>query len=288
MSETKSESTIKGHRSSLNTFAKFVDVAEPIEVLVKDVKTFRDEMYSTKTTGTVNTMLKRVKLFFEWCEAMHLVDVSPAKQVKLLTEAEALPKWLDDKQEDLLVRAVRKKYLANEEKKSYRELAIIMLMLKAGLRVGEVVSLKWDNIQIIEGKGKALVRGKGNQQRTVPLISELVQVLQQYKEHHPVKSDYVFYSQQSDSITERTVQLMIKEFQGESSKGVILDELHPHILRHTFAHNLAKAGMAIEAVARVMGHMKRNGTPNISMTIRYTKANESEIADDMESILSMI
>lgn len=287
MRETKSESTVKGHVSTLNTFSKFVDVEEPVEVLVKDIVRFRNKQYEVKKASTVNTMLKRVKLFFEWCEKEGLVDVSPAKEVKLLTEVEALPKWLDEKQEDLLFRAVRKKYLMDEANKSYREYAIIMMMLKAGLRVGEVCSLKWSNVQIIGNGGKMLIRGKGQQQRTVPLIPEMVEVLNQYKENHPPKGEYVFYSQKSDSITERMIQLIVKEFEGISAKNVLIDELHPHILRHTFAHNLARGGMALEAIARVLGHMKKNGEPNITMTNRYIKSNDDEIAGDMESILSM-
>jgi site-specific recombinase XerD len=287
MLETKSEQTVKGHKSTLNTFSKFVDAEEPVQVLVKDVVRFRQTMYQEKKAGTVNTMLKRVKLFFEWCAEYDYVDVSPAKEVKLLTEAEPLPKWLDEKQEDLLVRSIRSKYLGEDSKKSYRELAIVMLMLKAGLRIGEVTGLKWENVQIHEGKGKMLIRGKGNQQRTVPLIPDLVAMIEQYKAHHGLKGEYVFYSQKADSITERMIQNIIKDFEGVSIKGTSLNELHPHMLRHTFAHNLAKAGMQLEAIARVLGHMKQDGTPNIAMTIRYTKANEQEIGDDMERILSI-
>lgn len=286
MLETKSEATVRGHKSSLNTFANFVNVEEPIEVLVKDVVKFRNELYKEKKVGTVNTMLKRVKLFLEWCEQNKLVDVSPAKEVKLLTEAEALPKWLDEKQEDLLVRSVRSMYLGKSTlKKSYRELLIVSLMLKAGLRVGEVTGLKWDEIQLINGKGKMLVRGKGQQQRTVNIIPELAELILQYKEHHGVKGEHVLYSQMSDSISERMIQTLLKEFEGVSSKGVVISEIHPHLLRHTFAHNLATSGVALESIARVLGHMKKSGEPNIAMTIRYTKASEDEIGDEMERAL---
>lgn len=288
MAETKSQATVKGHRSTLNRFANEVDADEPIEVTVKEVVSFRNNQYEEKKAGTVNTMLKRVKLFFSWCEQNKYLDISPASNIKLLTEGEKLPKWLDEKQEDLLIKVITKRYLGSTaKKKSYRELAIVMMMLKVGLRVGEVAGLKWDEVQFTGDTGKALIRGKQQQQRTVHLIPDVVKVLKQYKEFHGTKGEYVFYSQKTDSITERMIQKMLTEFKGAESKGIVLDELHPHILRHTFAHNLAKAGMGLESIARVLGHMKKNGEPNIQQTIRYTKASDDEIGEDMNKILGI-
>lgn len=74
---------------------------------------------------------------------------------------------------------------------------------------------------------------------------------------------------------------------GLSNGKAEIRELSPHILRHTFAHNLARAGMQIESIARVLGHMKRDGTPNIMQTIRYTKNSEEEIHDEVEKILGI-
>lgn len=289
MLETKSATTVKGHKSTLLTFNKFVEAEEPIEVLTKDVVRFRNEMFKQKKSGTVNTMLKRVKLFFTWCEEQGLIDESPAKEVKLLTEAEALPKWLSEGQEDMLVKAVKRKYLgSNVVRKSYRELAVIMLMLKAGLRVGEVTNLKHEDIIFTDKSGMMLIRGKGQQQRNVPMIPELADILKKYIENHGIKGEYVFFSQMSDQLSERRIQDIMKEFRGVKGKNGSLEELHPHILRHTFAHNLAVQRMPLESIARVLGHMKQNGEPNINITIRYTKANEQEIASDMERILSSI
>lgn len=289
MIETKSDATVRGHRSTLNNFIKQVDAEEPIEVTVREVVNYRDSEYQIKKVGTVNTQLKRVKLFFEWCVNKGMMDISPASNVKLLTEGEQLPKWLDEKQEDLLIKSINRKYLGiNVKKKSYREKAIVYMMLFAGLRVGEVASLKWEEVQIIGKQGKALIRGKGQQQRTIHLIPDVVQILNQYKAHHGTKGEYVFYSQRSDSLTVRAIQKMVAEFKDVAQGDVNLHELTSHVLRHTFAHNLAMKGMQLEAIARMMGHMKENGEPNIQQTIRYTKASEDEIGDEMNRILSLV
>jgi site-specific recombinase XerD len=90
----------------------------------------------------------------------------------------------------------------------------------------------------------------------------------------------------SDSISERMIQTLLKEFEGVNYRGVMLEEVHPHILRHTFSHNLATSGVALESIARVLGHMKKkDGSPNLAMTIRYTKASSDEIGDEMERAL---
>ncbi|CDQ21692.1 tyrosine-type recombinase/integrase [Halobacillus karajensis] len=287
MLETKSESTVKGHRSTLNRFARFVDVDEPVEIITKDVVRFRNEMYEEKKTGTVNTMLKRIKLFLSWCVDQGILEDSPAQEVKLLTASEEVPKWLTEQQEDLLIKKVRKKYQGSEAKKiSYREEAIIRLMLQAGLRVQEVVNIKLDDIDAFGEKAKLLVRGKNNQQRIVPLIKEVYQIIQKYLKHHGTKGEYLFYSQKSDRITVKRIQDIVKEFQGVSRGNIVINELHPHMLRHTFAHNLANRGMALESIARVLGHTKKDGTPNIQQTIRYTKASDDELASNMEDILA--
>ena len=286
MLETKKESTVKNHKSTLVSFFNFVNNCLPIEVLPRDVVEYRNTKHKTMKTGTVNTMLKRVKLFFKWCVENELIPDSPAEDVKLLTESEQLPKWLDDKQEQALLRAVRKKYLSNTLKPSYREYAIIQLMLNAGLRVGEVCNLKWSDITIGKGISKVSILGKGDQYRTVPLIPELVEVLEKYKEVNGVKGEYVFYSRVKETITTRMVEHIVKDFSELKFYNGYIEELTPHMLRHTFAHKLAVRGMALEQIARLMGHMKNNGEPNIKMTIRYTKANDSEIANNLTMLLS--
>jgi site-specific recombinase XerD len=290
MSQTKSATTVKNHRSTLNKFFEFVEVEEPVEVMAKDVMKFKNMLLENGTVASVNTQIKRIKLFFKWCVEKGLIDDSPADEIGLVSEGEQPPKWLTPEQEDLLIRAIRKDYLGThlkEEKKSYREYAIVLLMLKAGLRVSEVCNLKWADVELGERKGSALIRGKNNQQRVVPIISDVLKVMKLYLQKHGKKGEYVFYSQKSDRISERMVQTILNKYKGLSNGRVTITDLTPHILRHTFAHNLANAGMALEAIARLLGHMNKDGTPNIKMTIRYTKASNDEIFDQVEKILAI-
>ena len=80
---------------------------------------------------------------------------------------------------------------------------------------------------------------------------------------------------------------LIYRYKGLKTEVAEIEEVTPHMLRHTFAHSLATGGMDIEAIARLMGHIKKNGQPNIAQTIRYTMRSNSEIYDEMEEILAV-
>lgn len=286
MKNTKSDLTIKNHKSTLKKFSNFIDpVTDPAAVLGRDVMRFKKEMLETGKATTVNTQIKRIKMFFSWCvDRGHIAD-SPAEDIKLVSEAETVPKWLTEDQRDKLIRAVKKDGVGThlaENKRSYRNYAIVMLMLQTGIRLQELIDLKWRDVDLGERKGSVLIKGKFGQQREISLVSDAAKVLRNYKHYDGMKGKYVFYSQMSDQISSRQVQTMIKEY----SEAVGTD-LTPHMLRHTFAHDLISGGMQLEAVARQMGHIKRDGTPNIAQTIRYTKASQSEIDDQMENILAI-
>jgi site-specific recombinase XerD len=290
MKKTKSESTVKNHKATLNKFFKLAQALQPVEVLPEDIMKFKKAVLQTGTTASMNTQLKRIKAFFKWCVEMNILDMSPADDVKLVSEAEAVPKWFSPEQKGALLRAIKRDHLGDAvavHKKSYRELLMVMLMMKAGLRVGELVNLKHSDCTLTDRKGVLIIRGKNDQQRTVPVTSDTLKVFKQYLEHHGTKGAYVFFSRQSDKVTEKTVQNILKKYEGLKTDTAELTEVTPHMLRHTYAHDLAKGGLAIESIARLMGHIKKNGQPNIQQTIRYTMSSMQEIQDEVEDILAI-
>lgn len=291
MARTKSESTIKNHKSTLYSFVEITKAAEPAEVLPEDVMDYKKKLLNTGTVGTANTKIKRIKAFFKWAVQNGLIELNPADDIKLVAEAESVPKWLSKEQKGALLRAMNRDYLGvnvTEAKKSYREILMVMLMLKSGLRVGEVCNLEWKDVNYSERKGTILVRSnKNEQQRTVGITSDTLAILKAYDKKHGRKGKYVFYSRQSDKITERWVQDLVGRYSGLKTEVAELEEVTPHMLRHTFAKDLINGGMQLESVARLMGHIKKNGQPNIMQTIRYTKASSEEVLGLQEDILAI-
>ena len=285
MGQSKSILTVKNYRSTINKFIKFAEIQDVSEVLIRDVVRFKNENLAAGTVASSNTQLKRLKVFFNWAIDRGLLLDNPADDIKLTAAADLPPKWLTENERDKLIRAVKRDSIGSHltgKKRSYRNYAIVLMMLKTGIRLNELVELKWSDVMIGERRGSILIRGKGGQQREISIVTDLLATMKAYVAHDGKKAEFVFYSQQSDQISKRTVQTMI-----EGYSDVVEGPITAHMLRHTFAHDLINGGMQLEGVARLMGHIKRDGTPNIQQTIRYTKASDAELADSLEKILGM-
>lgn len=285
MAQTKSNLTVVNHKSTLSNFIAYVNVSDPSEILARDVMRYKNHLLETGTSGSVNTRIRRVKAFLNWMVDQKILMDSPADDINYTSVAEAVPKWLTNEERDRLIRAVKRDSIGSHlapEARDYRNYTMVMMMLQTGMRLREVADLKWSDINLGDRKGYVLIRGKNGQQRKVQLVPDLLKVLKAYAENGGLKHPHVFFSRQSDRISPRIIQHTIQKY-----VDVVGTHITAHSLRHTFAHDLIAGGMQLEAVARLMGHIRHDGTPNIQQTVRYTKASDEEIGDGMERILSI-
>nr|WP_243237356.1 tyrosine-type recombinase/integrase [Heliobacterium chlorum] len=77
-----------------------------------------------------------------------------------------------------------------------------------------------------------------------------------------------------------SVQCIVKKY----AKLTGIEHLTCHTLRHTFAHELTIRKIPMDVIARLMGHMKSDGSPNLSMTSRYTMPGEDDLARAVEEL----
>lgn len=284
LAQTKADSTVKNAKSTLTKFIAFTGVEDASEILARDVMRFKQNLLAGGTVNSSNIQLQRVKRFLNYLVDKNVLLDSPAEDIMPTAVADLPPKWLTEDQRDKLIRAVKRDGIGAqvaESKRSFRNYAIVLMMLQTGIRVRELANLKWDDVELGERKGRLMIRGKNGQQRTLTITSDLLSVLKQYSYVDGYRGEFVFYSRKSNQIGVRTVQTMV-----ESYSKTVDTNLTAHMLRHTFAHDLISGGMQLEAVARLMGHIKKDGSPNIQQTIRYTKASQEEIDEDMERILA--
>lgn len=162
----------------------------------------------------------------------------------------------------------------------HRNYTMALLMLDAGLRVGELIKLRQDQLWFADAPVDSLViekdQAKNRHERTVPITLRLRDAIEQMHRQwwaacYPHSGSTAFYrTNPSNPLTARQVQRIIKA----AGVGSIGREIHPHLLRHTFATRLmTKTSMRV--VQELLGHS------NLSSTQIYTHPNN---ADKQEAI----
>ena len=151
---------------------------------------------------------------------------------------------------------------------------MVKLLLHTGLRVEEAVDLRWDDVQVRERSGSLTVRkGKGPKQRTVPLNAEARAALLELKAAGPAGAPEVLHGQRG-ALTARGVQAILQRYQGPAK----VEDLSPHVLRHTFGKDLADAGTPIQVIADLMGH------ESLETTRRYVQPGHDDLAAAVEKL----
>jgi len=154
-----------------------------------------------------------------------------------------------------------------------RDHAILELFYSSGLRLAELVNLDIDMLDFSEGT--VTVTGKGNKTRIVPLGSHAASALQKWLQQRAdtniadKNKNAVFVTQQGRRITPRAVQYRVKTW---AIKQGINTDMHPHLLRHSFATHVLQSSQDLRAVQEMLGHA------NISTTQVYTHLDFQHLA----------
>jgi len=142
----------------------------------------------------------------------------------------------------------------------FRDWLLIMIMYRHGLRVGEAVDLKWD--QVDSRTGKLHVNRLKNGDASVHYIEgDELRALRKLQRDYP-DSPFVFVSERGGPLSARTVHAMVARAGAEAGMKF---PVHPHMLRHARGYQLASKGIDTRAIQAYLGHK------NIQHTVLYTK-----------------
>jgi integrase/recombinase XerD len=174
---------------------------------------------------------------------------------------------------EVLTRAEARALLATPNRyypTGQRDLCLLKLMLNAGLRASEVLSLTWRDVDL--HIGRLLVRrGKGDKDRQVWVNDEVVAQMRAWRERSPT-SRYCFPTLKGTRIYDAALREMVKR---RGRKAGIAKDVHPHMLRHTYATELYRATKDIRLVQKALGHAQ------LSTTMIYTHI----VDDDLETAM---
>jgi len=137
---------------------------------------------------------------------------------------------------------------------------LILIAFGHGLRVGEPVAIRWDQVDLQRGT-LHVNRKKNGEAATHPLSGRELRGLRQLKRAYP-ESPFMFVTERGGPITEATVRKMISR--AGSNVGLEFP-IHPHMLRHATGYHLANNGIDTRTIQAYLGHR------NIMHTVRYTQ-----------------
>ena len=265
-----SPNTLKAYRLDLQRFVEFL-TQEYLGVAVEDLRS--EDVEPTAVRAFLASMtraglsrrsqaraLSAVKTLFKYACREGILEKSPAQGVRTPRQEKTLPRHLRPDEVERLVDAPR-----GAEPLSLRDRAILELLYATGLRVGELVSLDWPDIDI---PARVLrVVGKGGKERMVPFGQPAAYALQQWSREWQevvkvgLDEEPVFLNHRGGRLSDRSVRRIIDRY----TRGAGIPEgVHPHTLRHTFATHLLEEGADLRTIQEFLGHS------SLSTTQKYT------------------
>lgn len=155
--------------------------------------------------------------------------------------------------------------------RTFRDLALVGLMLLDGLRSCEVLALQLEDLQLADGQMR--VHGKGNKKRLVPLPPEILEVLGRYLHlERPLSNASAFFVclkgwQRGQPMSAAGLRSLFRHHRVRSQ----VHHANPHRCRHTFGADMVRAGMSLPALQRLMGHSQ------IATTMLYVELAPQDV-----------
>ena len=141
-----------------------------------------------------------------------------------------------------------------------RDRTLVLIAYRHGLRVSELVSLRWDQVDLKAGL-LHVARLKNGIASTHPIRGPELRALRELRRQYP-DSPYVFVTERGGPLTPATFRKLLARA-GELAR--LPFPIHPHMLRHSTGYKLANAGEDTRAIQHYLGHR------NITHTVRYTE-----------------
>ncbi len=204
--------------------------------------------------------------FFKFCIQKKWLTSNPCQGIKAPKAKKSLPKALDTDQMQQL--------LSPPQPDSFTEIrdwCIAELLYSSGLRLAELVAIDLPDIDFNESLIR--VTGKGNKTRILPIGRFAMEAISQWLKQRKTIAEEdllaLFISKRGKRISHRNVQ---QRLQILAQKNALGQDLHPHMLRHSFASHLLESSSDLRAVQELLGHA------NISTTQVYTHLDFQHLA----------
>jgi len=266
--------TLNGRYGAIIPFLRMIRDAGKTrleEITRRDVEAFieQEQDRGNKIT-TIRTKLVSVQAFLRYLAEEEVVSPDIFSRRIRLQLPERLPRAMDP--DDL------QKFLSVI--KGTRDRAMIMVLLRTGMRIGELLNTKVADVHIKERRIEIYEGEKNRLGRVVYLSDDAVIALRKWLKERDAWEEYLIYSRRADTMSYSTARMIFHGYlvkAGLAHKGYSL-----HTLRHTFATELLNAGMRLECLQVLLGHR------SIEETRRYAQLTDKTREEEYFTAMSRI
>jgi len=251
--------TIEGAFTSIMLFLRFyggLGKTEITQVERSDLEAFIErEQERGMYISTVRTRIVCVIAFLHFLMEQEILSPSLFKRRIRLKLPETLPRAMDPRDVRKLIEVIH----------DTRDRALILLLLRTGMRIGEVLGLTMNDIDIAEKKVRLMEGEKNEKGRVVYLSPDALFVLKRWFRIRKKEEAYLFYGHHGRLCYSAARSGFVKYLRKArlDQKGYTV-----HSLRHTFASELLNAGMRLEVLQQLLGH------DDIEVTRRYARLTD--------------
>lgn len=263
-----------------NDVSKLRDFSEARNILPQDIqyanlKEFIAELYDLGLSARSQArIISGAKQFFMFMLIEDIIKDDPSELLEMPKLGRKLPEVLTIEEIDRLMAAVD---LSKNE--GHRNRAIIETLYSCGLRVSELVNLRFSDLYFEEGFIRVI--GKGNKERLVPVSKSVEKEIGIYNDHirrHQViqagNENVVFLNRRGAKLTRVMIFTIIKDL---SAAIGLTKSISPHTFRHSFATHMIEGGANLRAVQEMLGH------ESITTTEIYTHLDQRFLHDAIVS-----
>ncbi|MDH4028520.1 MAG: site-specific tyrosine recombinase XerD [Nitrospirota bacterium] len=262
-----SSNTLEAYRRDIRKFTVY------LEENGKNITGFKRSDLSSfinhlRDSGTqASTLARNISAMRSFCKFMLLegiINEDPVENLSTPKGWKRIPRIIGTEEVSTLLKRPEGKKL------SLRDRAMLEIIYSSGLRAGEVISIKLNDINF--EAGFITVTGKGSKQRVVPVNDAALKTVREYIEvSRPGilkkgSSKFLFLAKGGKPMTRQRLWQLIKTYSADLSMA-----LSPHTLRHCFASHLLDGGADLRALQKMLGHT------DISTTQIYTKVTPERL-----------
>ena len=254
-----SEKTLQYYKSSIEKLVMAVG-KNACETNTNDIRCYLADLQEKRGLSkvTMDNLRRIYSSFFSWLEDEDYITKSPVRRIHKVRTDALVKEVLTDENIEVL----------RDSCHELRDIAMIDLLLSTGMRVGELVRINREDIDLHERQ--CVVFGKGNKEREVYFNARAKIHLKKYLEQRTDDNPALFVSLKNpyNRLTINGVEVRLRKLGAQAN---IATKVHPHKFRRTLATMAIDKGMPIEQVQKMLGHVK------IDTTMHYAMVNQTNV-----------